>query len=333
MRHPIVAALLAVVSLPLAALDIGDPAPRLEGVTWVKGAAPVMPGPITVVEFWATWCGPCRKTIPHLTSLQKTYGDKLQIAGLSTEEGDTVKPFVTTQGAAMEYRVGLIKEDAAQAYMKDIDGIPHAFLIDAAGTVVWHGHPGTIGGPLSQVMAGNYDVAKAKTLGGLHRELEEATREQQPAIAKLQDIIARIRAVAPFDEKAVELAVSIGRFTKDAAKIRAIMTELQVEGCPAELANSIAWSRATDEELAYRHLDVALALINRAVAKEPASAAFLDTRARILHEIGFFDEAIATEEKAQALDAQDATYGRTLAYFRRLKELRTAGPAGTVPAP
>jgi len=92
----------------LAALEVGAPAPSLAGVTLVKGE-PIQPldsGRLSIVEFWATWCGPCLTTIPHLTALQKAHPE-VQIIGISDENEATVKPFVADQGATMDYRVGI----------------------------------------------------------------------------------------------------------------------------------------------------------------------------------------------------------------------------------
>src|SRR6476661_7319275 len=57
------------------ALVVGDPAPKITVSKWVKGTpvANFEKGKLYVVEFWATWCGPCKVSIPHLTELAKQY--------------------------------------------------------------------------------------------------------------------------------------------------------------------------------------------------------------------------------------------------------------------
>jgi thiol-disulfide isomerase/thioredoxin len=65
----------AIVGAQDVTLKIGDPAPPLAVSKWVKGT-PVKKlgdGQVHVVEFWATWCGPCKVSIPHLTELAKKY--------------------------------------------------------------------------------------------------------------------------------------------------------------------------------------------------------------------------------------------------------------------
>jgi thiol-disulfide isomerase/thioredoxin len=311
-----------ILALPLAALDVGDKAPSLNGVTWIKGQAPAMPGTVTVVEFWATWCGPCRQTIPHLTALQKKHGDKLHIAGLSTEDAAKAKPFVDQQGGQMDYRVGLMANDAAQSYMKGIEGIPHAFLVDTTGVVVWHGHPTGLDTVIDQVLAGQFDVEKAETLAGLRKELATILQQRPPQLDKLLDVVVQLRLVDPFDSQAVELAITIARYREDPSQVRKVLASLDRDDCPAMIANNNAWARVIDEKLHYRHLDLALILAERAVAKEPKNAAYLDTKARILHEIGLFDEALALEEQAVALEPGSEDLARTLDYYRQLRELR-----------
>jgi thiol-disulfide isomerase/thioredoxin len=125
---------------------LGTPAPALTGLEWVKnGPVEMKPGTVYVVEFWATWCPPCRVTIPHLTELQHKYKDKnLVIVGISTEKMDKVKPFVEQKGEEMDYAVAVDRTGAVSGGYMDAFGrntIPSAFVVDAAGKIVWVGHP------------------------------------------------------------------------------------------------------------------------------------------------------------------------------------------------
>ena len=143
---------------------LGDAAYPLTGLTWVKGdPVTIAPGKVYVVEFWATWCPPCRTSIPHLTALQKKYQDRVVFVGVSQEAPDVVKPFVSKQGANMDYTVAIDTAGAVgRGYMGAFgqNTIPHAFVVDAAGKVVWYGHPmGPIDQVLDQVLAGTYSIS------------------------------------------------------------------------------------------------------------------------------------------------------------------------------
>jgi thiol-disulfide isomerase/thioredoxin len=126
---------------------LGDPAAPLVIKEWMQGTpVDVRDGKaIYVVEFWATWCGPCRVTIPYLSSLQKQLKDKgVVVIGISNEDPATVRPFVTKMGAQMEYTVACDEDyQTTSGYMEayGVNTIPMAFIVGKDGRVLWHGNP------------------------------------------------------------------------------------------------------------------------------------------------------------------------------------------------
>ena len=187
--------------------QLGQKAAALEGLTMIKGApVPFEEDKVYVVEFWATWCPPCRTSIPHLTEVQKQFKDKgVTVIGISNESDlEKVKGFVAEQGDKMEYTVAVDTEGkAGDGYMTAFkqSGIPAAFIVDGKGNVAWVGHPmDGLGEVLEQVVAGTFDSvayakekaekeAAARELGKLFQEyngdlLKGATVEQTRPIAE-----------------------------------------------------------------------------------------------------------------------------------------------------
>jgi thiol-disulfide isomerase/thioredoxin len=115
----------------------GNPLPALS-LNYL-GAPPDLKGKPVLVEFWATWCPPCRKSIPHLNEIYSKYkAQGLQIVGITDEDERTVKKF--QEKIPMDYNVAI---NTPQSIYKQfgIDEIPTAFLVDKSGKVVWTGHP------------------------------------------------------------------------------------------------------------------------------------------------------------------------------------------------
>jgi thiol-disulfide isomerase/thioredoxin len=194
---------LALVSTSGAAdptIGIGSPAPKLEVKEFIKGDAvkAFEKNKIYVVEFWATWCGPCKASIPHLTELQKKNKEAVFI-GVSVWEEDpsAVAPFVKKMGDKMDYRVALDLvppmgegegEDGkmARGWLKaaKLTGIPTAFVVNGDGVIAWIGHPSDLARPLSKIIAGQWDVAAAAKREKLKSEIEaklEKVEDEKPA--------------------------------------------------------------------------------------------------------------------------------------------------------
>jgi thiol-disulfide isomerase/thioredoxin len=135
-------------------LKVGDPAPKLQTGKWVQGdpVKDFAKGKAYIVEFWATWCPPCRASIPHLNETYNKFKDKgLVVIGQDCYEKDEtlVAPFVKKMGDKMTYRVALddkssdSKGQMAKTWMEAAgrNGITSAFLVNTKGVVAWIGHP------------------------------------------------------------------------------------------------------------------------------------------------------------------------------------------------
>ncbi len=87
-------------------------------------------GKATIVNFWATWCGPCLEEIPDLIRLQARYPDHLQIIGVSMDEGpvEDVKEFVREHG--MNYPVVMTTPELQRSF-PGVFALPTSFILDA----------------------------------------------------------------------------------------------------------------------------------------------------------------------------------------------------------
>ncbi len=182
LRRVVVFAILLVLSLwlygPVHAeprLTIGATAPALDISDWLQQGGGKYPkvtnfesGNVYVVEFWATWCPPCVKSMPHLAQLQEEYADrKVQIVSVSDEPVEKIKEFLERKagnrnGEPITFeeltRVYSLTTDpdgstnAAYPQAAKLNGIPCAFIVGKQGKIEWIGHPMEMDEPLAQVV-------------------------------------------------------------------------------------------------------------------------------------------------------------------------------------
>lgn len=120
-----------------AALPKIGPAPawRLQDINGKAVSSDDFKGKVVVLDFWATWCGPCRMEIPGYTELMKKYGkDGFTIVGVSVDQGgpDVVKEFVQKNG--VNYPM-VMADEKIVADFGGVEAIPTTFLIDRTGQI------------------------------------------------------------------------------------------------------------------------------------------------------------------------------------------------------
>ncbi|MEN8126627.1 MAG: redoxin domain-containing protein [Planctomycetota bacterium] len=249
--------------------QLGSRAAALDGLIYVKGDAVTFEeGKVTVVEFWATWCGPCKASIPHLTELQAKYQDKgVTFIGISDEPADTVKPFVENMAEKMDYTVatdpaGKVTEGYMKAFKQN--GIPTAFIVDGQGKVAWVGHPmADLDEILSQVADGEGNERKMRKLFGNYFTL----LEQGVAVEQARPIAEKI-----------------------------------IESAPMYIVNNMAWVIVSDTPKEQRDVEIALKAAEKVNTQSGGNnPSFMDTYAQALFANGKVDEAIAVMEKALPL--------------------------------
>ncbi len=115
---------------------VGSPSPPLVVEQWL-GAVPEPAGRMVLVDFWATWCPPCRALIPELNAWQRRFGDRLLVVGLTSEQPAAVHAMTSP---VIEYAVA-VDTQGRMAREVGVRGIPHVLLVDPQGVVRWQGFP------------------------------------------------------------------------------------------------------------------------------------------------------------------------------------------------
>lgn len=307
-----------------ASLNFGDPAPPLNVGKWVKGE-PVQkfePGKIYVVEFWATWCPPCRESIPHLTRLQKTYQGKVVFIGQDTGEQDDSKvpQFVQEMGDKMNYRVALDDKSSdpegamTKAWMAAAgrETIPTAFIVNQETKVAWIGSPFEMEEPLEQIVAGKYDVAKAaaqakfeadhaEEIDGVIQKYNDAMKAKDSAgalkaIDDLGALVAKYATRAPAMK--FQTLLKLGETDKAYPVADAAFESIKKNDT---LLNDIAWTIDAGEGIKNRDLKIARKFAERSVElNNREDPAMLDTLAKIYFDQGEAKRAVETETEAVA---------------------------------
>lgn len=114
----------------------GRRSPQIVVDQWLT-PPPDVKGKFVLLDFWATWCGPCRQSIPHLNALQAKFKDHLVVVGLSDETPEGMRKMASPR---VDYYVGTDPQARTRTAV-EVQGIPHAMLLDPEGIVRFEGQP------------------------------------------------------------------------------------------------------------------------------------------------------------------------------------------------
>ena len=303
-------------------LTIGDTAPPIDIAHWIKGDKidEFETGKVYIVEFWATWCSPCRASMPHLSKLQEQYTDyDVTFIGVSDEDLQTVISFLFKEdkkdGVIQNERTRYtLTTDPDQSVKNDYfraagqRGIPTAFIIGKDTKVEWIGHPMEMDEPLEAVVKDTWDRAGFKELLNLRKELRAAldNGDHEQALSMLDKLVdVDPDAVNNYRRTKFNLLLTKLNQPRKAYEIGRELIRSAWDS--AQLLNDIAWFVVDDQTVQTRDLEFALKAAKRATElSEQKDAAILDTLARVYYEKGDVKSALKWQRlAAQTLSDDD----------------------------
>lgn len=317
-------------------LTIGSTAPPLDIEHWVQnGGGKYKPvtkfedGKVYIVEFWATWCGPCVQSMPHIAQLQKDYAESVQVVSVSDEELETVERFLQrpvrgakedADGNVPTYREltkgyclttdpdGSSSADYMEAAAQG--GIPTAFIVGKDAKIEWIGHPMSMDAPLKQIVNDTWD---REAFAAQLKAEQEAQRLMQAVFAAMDsgDFDKAVKLVDAELEKTDNLQLAMlkldvlftaKRLDAAAEHLQSIFKKLADH--PSE-TNAVAWQvyqiaaqgGPSDAKLTSASVAAAKASLTKAKDQE-VRASLMDTIAHFMYLAGDAAGALALEKQA-----------------------------------
>ena len=330
MSHPTVA-------IAADKLVVGSVAPKLNIEHWIQNGGGKFPkvtdfksGKVYVVEFWATTCGPCVQSMPHLAQLQSTYADNgLQIVSISSEPLDVVKDFLGNELTDESGKKKTIDEvtkayclttdpdgssDVDYMLAANQDGIPCAFIVGKDAKIEWIGHPMEMDGILESVLENKWDREKyaaeqklieeiQKTVGGLvrNKKFAEAVAAIDGYISKISDRRIQFGLYKSKIDLQIRSSADVKELTKSYEELFA--------SCASEplFIQDVAWSAyenyVENKLQSKKIIRISIAAVEKALplVEGATKANLFDTIGRLYSEIGELEPAIQAQSQAVKL--------------------------------
>ena len=351
-------------------LTIGSPAPELDIKHWIfdgegkyQHIKKFAEGKVYVVEFWATWCGPCVASMPHLASMQQQYAGKgVQILSVSDEDLETIQEFLTRKTPASQGETDEASDkpeskaqtfaDLCKVYCLTTDpdgstgrdymeaarqnGIPTSFIVGKDGKIEWIGHPMGLDEPLKAVVSNKWDRAKFAEELRVQQEMERTMQrislavrrnDHDQAITLIDQVTSKIKQV----EKRLQLLnmkLQILVSKGDVAAATTHLTEVLKSLEDPQLLNVFTWSvfeMSESTEVDKTILGVAATSAEKAASKaeKELKGSLLDTAAHLRYKRGELDKAISLELDAAPL-ASDQDRRFIVEFLKQLEEEKAA---------
>lgn len=342
---------------PLSAqtLQVGSKAPPLNIQHWISdggGAYPHVtefaPGKIYVVEFWATWCGPCIQAMPHLAELQEKYGKKIQFISVSDEPLSEISALLAEDYPGTGKTFGELT--SAYSLTSDPDGsthrdyleasqaqgIPTAYIVGPTGEIEMIGHPMSLDAPLTLMAEGNWDreayfaaIKKKEMLTlGIDQAIDAEDIEAAFALSQQLDEVIQPGELVQTKFIQTQLAIRVGNeasiefFKETAEKLK------DEDGAIAAMVWMLVEMKYEGEQPAPALMKTAEQILNAHIAQLPAQTpdgrmmkgAVMDILSHLYYVQERVDEAIANQVKAVSLN-NDAELSD---FLKKLKQEKAA---------
>jgi thiol-disulfide isomerase/thioredoxin len=228
-----------------------DPAPafQLKGIDGKPLNLADLRGKVVFLNFWATWCGPCRLEIPDLVDLQKRYSDHLQVIGLNVDDDDVgeIQKYVDENG--INYPVAITPPELRTQY-GGIPALPTSFLVDTEGRVVQK-HVGLFNPQL-------YETEIRALLG-------------MPIMARVETFEDRGEVFLSHADRATELpGVDLSKLTPDQKKL--VLHRFNAETCTCGCGFTLAQCRIWDSACSVSKKATEKIVAEVSGARDPAAA-------------------------------------------------------------